>query len=329
MSNYSKITDFAAKDELSTGNPAKIVKGTEIDDELLAISGAISSKADLSGPTFTGTPSAPTATAGTNTTQIATTAFTTTAVTAVAIPTGALLMWPKTTAPTGYLKCNGAAVSRTTYADLYSAIGTTYGSGDGSTTFNVPDFDNRFPVGYGDLYSMAATGGSRDAVLPTNTISTEDLTGTLRTDGGITSANGVFTEIAETNPYYIDNSGTGGAYDRVDLDVSHTHTIVGASQTFTAATTDLITMGTGWDNNMAVKVSTTGTLPSGLSSSTTYYIVQADVTAKTCKFSTSVGGSAVDIASTGSGTHTMTIQEQSGVQRNLPPYLAIAFIIKT
>ena len=55
MSNYSKLTDFAAKDALSTGNPSKIVKGTEIDDELVAISGAIASKADLAGPTFTGT----------------------------------------------------------------------------------------------------------------------------------------------------------------------------------------------------------------------------------------------------------------------------------
>jgi hypothetical protein len=75
MSNYSKVTDFAAKDSLSTGNPAKIVKGTEIDDELTAISGAISSKADLASPTFTGTPAAPTADAGTSTTQLATTAF--------------------------------------------------------------------------------------------------------------------------------------------------------------------------------------------------------------------------------------------------------------
>jgi hypothetical protein len=55
MSNYSKITDFAAKDALSTGNPAKIVKGTEIDDELVAISGAIASKSNTAAPTFTGT----------------------------------------------------------------------------------------------------------------------------------------------------------------------------------------------------------------------------------------------------------------------------------
>lgn len=55
MSNYSKITDFAAKDSLSTGNPAKLVKGVEIDDELVAISGAVASKADTVSPTFTGT----------------------------------------------------------------------------------------------------------------------------------------------------------------------------------------------------------------------------------------------------------------------------------
>jgi hypothetical protein len=60
MSNYSKVTDFAAKDSLASGNVAKIVKGTEIDDELVAISSAISTKADLASPTFTGTVGIPT-----------------------------------------------------------------------------------------------------------------------------------------------------------------------------------------------------------------------------------------------------------------------------
>jgi len=75
MSNYTKATNFASKDALSTGNPAKVIKGTEIDAEYTAIASAISSKADSNSPTFTGTPLAPTASAGTNTTQIATTAF--------------------------------------------------------------------------------------------------------------------------------------------------------------------------------------------------------------------------------------------------------------
>lgn len=79
MSNYVKATNFATKDTLSTGDANKIVKGTEIDNEFNAIAGAVSSKADLASPTFTGTPVAPTATAGSNTTQIATTAYVTTA----------------------------------------------------------------------------------------------------------------------------------------------------------------------------------------------------------------------------------------------------------
>ena len=75
MSSYVKATNFATKDTLPTGDSNKIVKGTEIDNELNAIAGAISSKADLASPTFTGTAAAPTATAGSNTTQLANTAY--------------------------------------------------------------------------------------------------------------------------------------------------------------------------------------------------------------------------------------------------------------
>lgn len=63
------------------------------------------------------------------------------------IPTGGILPYGKATAPTGFLLCDGAAVSRTTYAALYAVIGTGFGAGDGSTTFNVPDFGYRIPVG--------------------------------------------------------------------------------------------------------------------------------------------------------------------------------------
>lgn len=75
MSSYVKATNFATKDTLPTGDANKIVKGTEIDNEFNAIAGAVSSKADLASPTFTGTPAAPTATAGSNTTQVANTAY--------------------------------------------------------------------------------------------------------------------------------------------------------------------------------------------------------------------------------------------------------------
>lgn len=63
---------------------------------------------------------------------------------------GKVVAFAKSSAPSGFLKCNGAAVSRTTYAALYAAIGTTFGSGDGSTTFNVPDLRGEFVRGWDD-----------------------------------------------------------------------------------------------------------------------------------------------------------------------------------
>jgi hypothetical protein len=75
MAQYVKATNFAVKDSLSSGNPAKIVKGTEIDVEFNAIAAAIASKTEADSPIFTGTPLAPTASTATNNTQIATTAY--------------------------------------------------------------------------------------------------------------------------------------------------------------------------------------------------------------------------------------------------------------
>ena len=62
-------------------------------------------------------------------------------------------------APTGWLVCDGAAVSRSTYADLFTAIGTTWGTGDGSSTFNVPDLRGAFVRGTGSHGSSTMAGG--------------------------------------------------------------------------------------------------------------------------------------------------------------------------
>jgi hypothetical protein len=74
---------------------------------------------------------------------------------------GAIKPWTKATAPDGYLLCDGSAVSRTTFADLFSVIGTTYGAGDGSTTFAVPNLQGKMPQGFdGNTYNLAGTGGA-------------------------------------------------------------------------------------------------------------------------------------------------------------------------
>ena len=82
------------------------------------------------------------------------------------VPIGAILMYASHTPPSDkWLTCTGQAVSRATYADLFNRIGTTYGVGDGSSTFNLPDFRDRFPVGTGSSYNPGSNGGAASVTL--------------------------------------------------------------------------------------------------------------------------------------------------------------------
>lgn len=85
----------------------------------------------------------------------------------ISTPIGAIIIWSGSSGavPTNFLLCDGAEISRTTYADLFNIIGTVFGVGDGSTTFKLPDLRNNFPVGAGNLYNRGSTGGSKDAVV--------------------------------------------------------------------------------------------------------------------------------------------------------------------
>lgn len=80
-----------------------------------------------------------------------------------AIPTGTVSQFAGSSAPTGWLICDGSAISRTTYSTLFAVIGTAYGSGDGSTTFNLPDLRGRVPVGVSPGgATIVATLGNND-----------------------------------------------------------------------------------------------------------------------------------------------------------------------
>jgi microcystin-dependent protein len=151
---YNAITGSASSFSVN-GNLS--VTGNETVTGTLGVTGATS----LTTGSISGIVTAPTAAAGTNTTQLATTAF----VQSNGSPTGVINMWGTGTAPTGWLLCTGTAVSRTTYAALFAVIGTTFGVGDGSTTFNLPNYTNRMPYGT----TLAATGGSADAVVVSHT----------------------------------------------------------------------------------------------------------------------------------------------------------------
>lgn len=117
--------------------------------------------APLYSPDFFGIPTAPTAPVGTSNNQIATTEYADRAVNGhnawggahhdllkMYVPPGTVLAFPSTFIPFGFLYCDGSAVSRTTYWELFASIGTIYGAGDGSTTFNLPDFRGVFLRGY-------------------------------------------------------------------------------------------------------------------------------------------------------------------------------------
>jgi hypothetical protein len=156
MANYTKTTNFLAKDSLPENDSGKIIKGSEFDTEFNNLQTAVNTKADIASPALTGVPTAPTASSGTNTTQLATTAFVTTAVGSLnSVPSGLIALWSGTiaTIPTGWLLCNG--------------------------TSGTPDLRNRFVIGaHSDTTGIAyttitgantKTGGSKDAIVVAHT----------------------------------------------------------------------------------------------------------------------------------------------------------------
>ena len=106
--------------------------------------------------------------------------FSTTVATALAalVPSGTVSQTARATAPTGYLLCDGSAISRTTYSSLFDAIGTAYGVGDNSTTFNIPNLKGRVPVGFDssqtEFDTLGEVGGAKthtltEAQMPSHT----------------------------------------------------------------------------------------------------------------------------------------------------------------
>jgi microcystin-dependent protein len=84
------------------------------------------------------------------------------------VNTGIILPWSESSAPSGFLECNGSAVSRSTYAALFAVVSTTWGVGDGSTTFNVPDLADRCCVHTSPTKAFATTGGANSVAVTGN-----------------------------------------------------------------------------------------------------------------------------------------------------------------
>lgn len=200
MANYTKSTDFASKDALLSGDPNKVVKGSELDDEFDNIQTAVNSKADANSATLTGVPTTPTASYGTSTTQIASTAFVQAALAAVY--------------PIGSVYVN--AVNNTNPGTLLG-FGTWSAFGAG-----------RVMVGYNasnPLFDAAEeTGGSADAVVVSHT----------HTFSGTTATDGAHTHTLGTSSGSNDASGVGpspqpGSSYSTNSAGTHSHTFSGTT----------------------------------------------------------------------------------------------------
>jgi microcystin-dependent protein len=136
--------------------------------------------------------------------------------------TGEFRMWSTASAPTGWLSCDASAVSRATYAALFAVIGTSYGVGDGSTTFNLPDFRGRSPCGTGTgdatgatAHALATKAGAETHVLTTAEMPAHIHTTQVRAAGG-----------GSPTTYQAGVSNTGGALDTGSTGSDTAHSIL-------------------------------------------------------------------------------------------------------
>jgi len=127
-----------------------------------------------------------------------------------AMPTGSVTAFAGSTAPTNFLLCDGSAVSRSTYAELFALISTTYGVGDGSTTFNVPNLKGSVPVGRDsaqtEFDTLAETGGAKTVTLSTAQMPSHSHT--VTDTGGFTPVARDLNVAAGAVGYYGRGSGT-------------------------------------------------------------------------------------------------------------------------
>jgi len=177
---------------------------------------------------------------------------------------GAIKPWGKSTAPAGYILCDGTAISRTTYADLFAIIASTYGAGNGSTTFNVPNLQGKMPQGYdGSTYNMAGTGGANTVTVAVTNNQAASSTDTLAVSvtGDISNTSLSTAQLASHShglPGSNYQTGTGNA--RVTQ---------GAQLKYNVANTTAGGSGTGHTHSHTLAGSLTGNITTSLTGAVT------------------------------------------------------------
>jgi len=133
----------------------------------------------------------------------------------LSMPAGSMAMFAGSTAPTGWLLCQGQAVSRTANAALFAAIGTTWGAGDGTTTFGLPDLRGRAPIGAGtgpslSARTLGATGGAE-----THQLTIAEMPAHTHTFGTSGSGGGGISSGGQSAPAATSSQGSGAAHNNM------------------------------------------------------------------------------------------------------------------
>lgn len=138
-------------------------------------------------------------------------------------PSGSVSLYAGSTAPTGWLLCDGSAVSRTTYSELYAVVGDQYGSGDGSTTFNVPNLKGKVPVGLDtgdvDFATLAQTGGTKTHTLTESEIPSHNHNAATNAQSTANSGNSANTYTGAG----LDNTNNVAKNSTGNQSANHTH----------------------------------------------------------------------------------------------------------
>jgi len=130
------------------------------------------------------------------------------------VPVGTMMVYAGATVPAGWLKADGAALSRTTYAALFAALGTVYGAGDGSTTFNLPDMDDRVVVGSGFSYTRGQQGGAATVTLSAAQMPSHTHSAGVGT-AAVTVASGTGASVSNATAATTGSTGSGSAHENM------------------------------------------------------------------------------------------------------------------